>query len=519
MVARPTRLAGRCGAAVALFVVLVVGCGGDGGDARGGEHLAPAARTAEVAVLRMTRPPAILIVDVTTGSVRQLRTSVRPAMFDRVSWSPDGHALAFAAAVSGERGEELTDVFVVGADGSGLRRLTSTGRATQPLWAPDGSKLVFSQRAPGDRFRSPATLWEVALEGAPRELTRSDGLTADVAGSFAPDGRRLAFTRVRDTSSNALPASVNILDLADRSVKQLADRAAFPAYSPDGSRIAYVTDVDENGSLSYGDAVRFAMELYVTDTDGSDPRRLTRTRELDELAPAWSQDGQVLAFVRGKQFDNAEGYAVMAMAADGTCVRPLVADPSLGAWYGSPAWRPGSPAVERCRPARGGTGIVRNDLRAELRRARAFRGFGLFWVGPRLAELYLADVFTDTTRGPGGRATTHTLVYRNCRLEREGSGCEGFQVQLWPACARVPADVDLPANGRVRVRGVHGVFFEGGNRLEIVTGKTTVVVFAPGRRAALRAVRALRGLNVRIGVREKLPRPAPGVLRRANRCR
>jgi Tol biopolymer transport system component len=460
-----------------------------------------------------------LVLNPSTGKAREVRLRVRPAPFGRAAWSPAGELIAFAGVTGGERGRELTDIFVAGTDGSGLRRLTQTGGASEPLWSPDGSTLVFSEHAPGERFRSPVTLWAIGVEGGGRrELTRADGLTRDVAGSFSPDGRRLLFTRVRDSTVQQLPASIHVLQLEDGAVERLLDRAAMPAYSPDGNRIAYATDLDENGSFSYGDKTSFAAELYVTDADGSDRRRLTRTRGLDELSPSWSPDGNVIAYVRGKQFDNAEGYAVMAMTADGACARFLAADPSFGTWYGSPAWRPTVAEVERCprgRPA----GILRNDFRLELRRARAFRGFPLFWTGDRVSDLFLADILTTESRGPGGRGTVYDFIYRNCRIAREGSGCAGFSVQLWPACARVPGDVDLPNDGRIRIRGVQGVFFEGGNRLEIVSGRATIVIFADGRGAALRAARALRGVNVRLGARDKLPRPASGTLRRQSRCR
>jgi hypothetical protein len=221
--------------------------------------------------------------------------------------------------------------------------------------------------------------------------------------------------------------------------------------------------------------------------------------------------------VRGSSACNAQGFAVMGMAADGTCVRFLAADPSFGAWYGSPAWRPATAPAEVCPPARPGAGILRNDVSPELERARAFRGFSLFWAGDRIGDLLLGDVHTYQSRGPGGRATVHSFIYRNCRIAREGSGCAQVQLQLWPACAVVPADVDIPSEGRVRIRGVEGVFFATG--LFVVTGKTTIQILAAGRAAALRVARSLRGVNVRLGTRDKLPPPATGILRRENRCR
>ena len=74
--------------------------------------------------------------------------------------------------------------------------------------------------------------------------------------------------------------------------------------------------------------------------NGSGRRRLTRTRDVNETAPAWSPDGERIAFQRGRAFDNAEGMSLHQMNPDGTCERTILADPKLDTWYARPAWRP-----------------------------------------------------------------------------------------------------------------------------------------------------------------------------------
>lgn len=63
-----------------------------------------------------------------------------------------------------------------------------------------------------------------------------------------------------------------------------------------------------------------------------------------------------------------------------------------------------------------------------------------------------------------------------------------------------------------RVRGTTAAFFEGGSRLEIQTGTTTVVIFAFSKRKALAVAENLRGLNVPVSVGDRLPPPAPGAV-------
>ena len=68
-----------------------------------------------------------------------------------------------------------------------------------------------------------------------------------------------------------------------------------------------------------------------------------------------------------------------------------------------------------------------------------------------------------------------------------------------------------PVPRKTRIRGVPAAYFEGGYRLEIQTGESTVVIF--GSRSRIRAaIAALEGLNVGIGPGQDLPPPAPGAL-------
>jgi dipeptidyl aminopeptidase/acylaminoacyl peptidase len=82
-----------------------------------------------------------------------------------------------------------TDLWLVGADGSGLRRLTASPESeSSPAWAPDGGAVYFLSARGG-----PRQVWRLRLDGGEAEKVTS--LPADV-GSFAlsRDGRRLVFS-------------------------------------------------------------------------------------------------------------------------------------------------------------------------------------------------------------------------------------------------------------------------------------------------------------------------------------
>ena len=81
---------------------------------------------------------------------------------------------------------------------------------------------------------------------------------------------------------------------------------AAPAWSPDGRKLAFVSDRDGNS------------EVYVMNANGSGQRNLTRNPAYD-ADPAWSPDGRKIAFV-----SNRDGnYGVYVMNADGSGQRRL----------------------------------------------------------------------------------------------------------------------------------------------------------------------------------------------------
>jgi TolB protein len=100
-------------------------------------------------------------------------------------WSPDGKKLVFSAPAAGSDG----DVFVINADGTGLRHLLVTRAAEWPDdWSPDGKKILFT-RSFSD---TSSDLFVMNVDGTGvRRLTRTRGI--DGHGSWSPDGSQIVF--------------------------------------------------------------------------------------------------------------------------------------------------------------------------------------------------------------------------------------------------------------------------------------------------------------------------------------
>jgi Tol biopolymer transport system component len=256
------------------------------------------------------------------------------------SWSPDGSTLGFFA-----EGDTGGDVYLVGADGSGLRQLTYQGEAGAPVFSADGGSIYFSRGHGIGRGLFASPIWAIGVDGsAPRQLTVDRRQTLDGPSSVSPAGDLLAFTRARcrfhGEEHTRCRFSVRLLSLATGAETLIARRAFEPAFSPDGGEIAFA---GYRGWRKGRGAVNNS-DLYILDLASGTRRRLTRTRHALETAPDWDPSGQRMAFAAG-----GHGYRasrLFAINADGSCrTRLLGKGGRLGAGirvsYEQPTWQPG----------------------------------------------------------------------------------------------------------------------------------------------------------------------------------
>jgi Tol biopolymer transport system component len=284
------------------------------------------------------------------------------AITQPVAWSPDGRWIAFARTTSGQqhdaRGYPILhdDVFIVNADGSGLRQLTHTGDAWNPVWSADGREIVFARASYYVSVQHQtegitASMWTVHPDGTGlRQLTPVVAGQDDQPGSFSPDGRWLAFTRTEPSPPTGLlpnTSSVYLLELSNGIVRKLASQASDPAFSPNGKWIALSSTRAHNGTDRAGeDATAYAGELYLVDLTGKHWSRLTDTSGIDEDYPSFSPDDKRIAYVRvdsigSATFSDNYHHTIFEINIDGSCPTRLRDDLKDTFEYYAPAWRPG----------------------------------------------------------------------------------------------------------------------------------------------------------------------------------
>jgi Tol biopolymer transport system component len=168
----------------------------------------------------------------------------------------------------------------------------------------------------------------------------------DLPGSFSPDGTQLLFTRSNvGAPYGRSEISIETMRADGSGLRQLVAAGSEPTYSPDGQRIAFVSNRDHDGVIRTGeDESEYASELYVMKADGTGAQRLTHTSGLSEIGPTWSSDGTRIAYAR-----QAEGFTktVAVVNADGSCGHEIAGDPTGNVWYTEPSWRPSKPRVSQ----------------------------------------------------------------------------------------------------------------------------------------------------------------------------
>ena len=248
---------------------------------------------------------------------------------DWPAWSPDGRMIAFTSTRdhAGD-GDEKRDVYVMDADGSDIRRLTENNAAERSVdWLRDG-RIAFWRCPTGGVYG--CSLVAIEPDGDAEKILFEGG-NGITTFSATRGGNRIAYART-DVNASTLESDIYVSDLDGRNARRIARDGGDPKWSPDGSRIAFVSARDEYGTCFFHDCVGFAPELYVMNADGTAQRRLTQTKAYD-VAPSWSPDGSRLVFAR---LENERGdFALYVIAADGGSARQIVGGDG---WNVMPDW-------------------------------------------------------------------------------------------------------------------------------------------------------------------------------------
>lgn len=186
-------------------------------------------------------------------------------------------------------------------------------------WSPDGRSLAVS--AVLSSWEAGYGMFVVRRDGSERHVL-DPGTDAALYPAWSPDGKRLAFA-----AKQADNTDIYVMQADGAEVRRLTTHEAndnHPTWSPDGTRLAFHSNRHGN------------TEIYVMRADGSDVQRLT-DHPADDYNPSWSPDGRLIAFDSNR--DDVPGDEIYVMSPEGQGIRRVV---DSGVF---PAWSPDSERI------------------------------------------------------------------------------------------------------------------------------------------------------------------------------
>jgi TolB protein len=254
------------------------------------------------------------------------------------------------------------NIWVVKSDGSGataLTRLTALDAdCVEPVWSPDGSKIAFtSARAlDGSDAGTNPNIWVAGADGSgATPLTKLTAPTGTASPVWSPDGSKIAFVSRRaldGSDARNLNNTDNIWVMkSDGSGATpltritAAEAHSFnPTWSPDGSKLAFQSERALDGSDAAGPNTTVNVWTMKADGSGAAPlTKLTAVKANTEIL-VWSPDGSKIAFDSSRALDGSDAANnsfvsnIWVMNADGSAAVALTKLAVVNSESFDPVW-------------------------------------------------------------------------------------------------------------------------------------------------------------------------------------
>jgi len=247
------------------------------------------------------------------------------------TYSPDKTKITYVKDVSGKK-----QIFVMNLLTTNNLQLTTYGNNTQPVWSSDGSKIAFTSDRTGNN-----DIWIMNSDGSSQKQITSDN-ASETSPAFSPDGQKIAYASNRTGELDVNKWNIWMVGIDGKNPTQLTKdentaKDDFPAWSPDGKKLAFASDQSGN------------FDIWTIDKDGSVKTQITSSFEV-ETKPSWSPDGLKIAYAK-------ENGIYIRKVSDGEEIQI-----SSGADDSNPSW------------SRDGTEIVYNTASGDIYAKKVYTG-------------------------------------------------------------------------------------------------------------------------------------------------
>jgi Tol biopolymer transport system component len=199
-----------------------------------------------------------------SGSILKNITN-HPAEDGAPSWSPDGNQIAFHSTRNGN-----WDIFLMNKDGNNVKALSQDLSSEKyPSFSNNGREIAFQSDRDGN--------WDIFVYDTVEEKLKqiSNHPAQDIRPSWSPILSRIIFWSDRDGHWRLFTLDLETMEISP--ITQYANPGSYiskPGWSPDGKYLLFSIIRDGN------------LEIFLTNHDGSDPRRLTKDYHND-YDPNW----------------------------------------------------------------------------------------------------------------------------------------------------------------------------------------------------------------------------------------